>query len=298
MNKKNPKSSLLFVVCLVGMQHGVYAEQPQRAFALENLSIELWNGPYLGLHFAAGSGKMKENSSVSARAINSISGGFGRNVTTTSTIIRGFSSGTLTGSEADVFIGYNVHQPYSRLVWGGQLEGTIFDDISIKTIGTNNQSSRAITQNFNGSGVITSTSTVDMPQSSVSQRNINIESMFSFLGRGGFLLEPHTYFFGLVGGTEANMTIPNGTDPIGSRRSWWVLGWTAGTGVEYRITEHWSFLGEYRYTALNYTLHWENPNSNTRVDSVQTNVNTNNNYADSQASLNLNLGKIGVVYRI
>lgn len=262
--------------------------------------LELWRGSYFGMHFGAGSGKMKENFSTRQNIANSVFTSSGGNRTITSAASSGYSSGTLTGSEADVFIGYNFHHPYSRLVWGGQLEGTVFDSISVKSIGTSNLVSQAITQSFNSSGVLTSTSVSDTSQSSVLQRSVNIQSMFSFLGRGGFLFYPNAYVYGLLGGTEANTEIPNATEGIGSRRNWWVLGWTTGAGLEYKITEHWSFLGEYRYVVLHYSLNWQNPSSSSTQNTLndRRDSNSNTTIISTHTSLNLNLGKVGLIYRI
>ncbi len=326
MTHRNTKLSHLLLTSLVVLPHiCAYSGQTQEAIhptpsfikSLEwpkpsKNAVELWQGAYLGLHFAAGSGTMNERTTIDSSTYSpSLNNGSGQ-ISTTVTHTAGYSNGSLTGSEADVFIGYNFHHADSRLVWGGQLEGTIFDNLIAKSIGTNNLTSTTTTQFYN-SGTITSTTVSSAPQTYVLQRNVDIQSMFSFLGRGGFLLAPTTYLYGLIGGTEAHMAIPfyasantgggiansvSVADTTGSKRNWWVLGWTTGVGLEYKITEHWSFSGEYRYLALHYSLNWQNPSSSSTISSTQDNTTTNANNSLSHASLNLNLGKAGVVYRI
>jgi opacity protein-like surface antigen len=123
--------------------------------------------------------------------------------------------------------------------------------------------------------------------------------MFTFLARAGYLLKPNLLLYVLGGGAEGNFVIPSDDDFFGEDQSTWVLGYTVGAGLEYKINSHWSLRGEYRFvnfevnrngsTSLQESADPEGPNNN-----VSTNTNTN---SSSKTDFNFNMGKIGVVYQ-
>jgi opacity protein-like surface antigen len=251
------------------------------------VETELWAGAYLGVHAGSGAGDVDQT-------INDV----GNNdqvrfppLQTSS--VRQTSSGNLhgdvTGSLANLFIGYNFHRPGSSFVYGGQLEGTLFSDVALKGIGIRYLTST--TRAFNGT-ITTLSNATDYEQLD------ELHSTFSFIARGGYLVRENTLLYVLGGVTEGHFVVPPQDDPQGGKRYQWETGGTVGGGAEYKFNEHLSFLAEYRYMWFNYDRNRSNFTNQTIIANNITTTTQSSTYAHIGNDLNFNLGQIGIVYRI
>ena len=96
----------------------------------------------------------------------------------------GSLSGNVTGSMVDLFAGYNFRIAPSFIV-GGQLEGTVFSDVTLKTTGDRLSSQTQTTTTVAG-GVTTVTSASAIATSTFDNHD-ELRSMVSFVGRAGWL---------------------------------------------------------------------------------------------------------------
>jgi opacity protein-like surface antigen len=124
-------------------------------------------------------------------------------------------AGDMTGSMVDLFAGYNWRA--GNFVVGGQVEGTVFSDVTLKTIGTETFTS-ASTLN----GVVTS------PFSGINtiENTEQLRSRAGLIGRVGYLVTPNVLLYGL-GGLELGhfITFPGGEEQrVGSKTA---SGWPA-----------------------------------------------------------------------
>lgn len=268
---------------------------------------EWWAGPYYGAHFGAGAGRvhgrLRENT-TQIQTFNSLAGVN----TTVQTFISndtGYANrlrGNATGSEADLFVGYNFH-PASMPNWiyGGQLEGTIFSDIGFKSIGTRTVRQNQGQQAFLNGVLFSSSSSVANSTSTVESLD-ELRSIFSFIARGGMLAQPETLVYGLVGLSEGNFVVPDAQNPFGGKRNQWEEGVTAGAGVEHKFNEHWSLLMEYRYLGFGISRTRANVSSSTSQSvassgSLQTSTFFSHFIGTSHNDLDFHMGKVGIVFR-
>ena len=84
----------------------------------------------------------------------------------------------MTGSMVDLFAGYNWRA--GNFVVGGQVEGTVFSDVALKTIGPSLSATSSVSTN---NGVITSSSSGS--GIGLSDRNDQLRSNFAVIGRAG-----------------------------------------------------------------------------------------------------------------
>jgi len=250
-----------------------------------------WSGMYVGASFGAGAGNARATlaeTSTSNAVANTPDALFSTNTNVANL------PGRVTGSVVDLFAGYNVRLGQSFVV-GGQLEGTAFSDITAKTTGIqlSNSTSSMVIATGGGTTTITnsglSTATVDLHD--------ELRSMFTAVGRVGWLATSNTLLYALGGGALGHFVVPAAFDVVGLERNKWVLGYTAGAGGEYRYTSHWSMRGEYRY------MHFDvNRDSATNEISVSlanfgTTITSISSARGSRSSaVDFHMGKIGIVY--
>ena len=241
-----------------------------------------WAGPYIGIAFGSGAG-------IARGAFNGQSVTTGTQTTPPSTPVTIVVPqtdttpfrGSLAGSESDLFAGYSVRN--GRVVWGGQVEVTQFSDLSVSLNGVDHTT--------------TPTQTLDITD----QYRNQLRSMVGLVGRAGYLVRPDLLVYGLAGLELGHITQLGDftADPVQNGK--WIAGFTAGAGAEYKLTDHWSLRGEYRYVHFNTSLADQNlPSSasgfNTSGSGIFITSNTVTN-ASRQASFDFQLGKIGLAYR-
>jgi opacity protein-like surface antigen len=237
-----------------------------------------WAGPYFGAYFGAGAGPAKEAFTTTANNVRSAPG----SDSTFSQTSIGNLAGNMTGSMVDLFAGYNWRT--GNFVIGGQAEGTLLSDVTLKPIGTRTFSSVSTTN-----GVVDSTSSGFF----TAETNQQLRSRVGLIGRAGFLATPDVLLYGLGGLEFGHFAYPDSGDQFGGSSAKWVAGYTAGAGGEVRLDDHWSLRGEYRY--LHFDVNRDEANSNTQTGT--TTVSTNSTATVRQTRADFNLGKIGVVYR-
>lgn len=247
---------------------------------------ELWHGPYWGLSFGAGVTISDNYAFNSNRSIATTR----NNLDAITSLIENTVVGEGTAKhnapiqQAELLIGYNVHQPKSKLLFGGQLEGSVFNSSSsrprIRVTGETRQINY-INPNLNRTAPDTG-----------AQSNIplDIESIISLIGRVGILYKENNLVYGLVGPTEAQYTL------LFDRK--WKLGITAGAGFEHKFNEHWSVAAEYRFTHLTFK-------TDTYQDVISTSFLTNGSTVTNtkvtdviNRDLNLNVANFAIIYRI
>lgn len=265
-------------------------------------TAEYWSGTYLGAHFGAGAGTINQTF-TDYTITNQQSFPNPRAMITTNG--SGKRDGSITGANLDLFAGYNYHPHDSKFIVGGQLEGTLFNNTIMKASGLRKSRSQTLTLN---NGAITANTSAS--GTNISEMTTELQSMFSFVGRAGYLAKPNTLLYALVGGTEGNFVLVEnnsggaaggGGGATGNKLNQWQLGLTAGGGIEYKLSEHWSLLGEYRYLHFSFNQSGSlTSSSNTSNQLTQTPTfagNTSSNQ-NTRSNFNFNLGQIGIVYRV
>jgi len=264
---------------------------------------ELWSGIYVGASVSGGKGKATTSYNQSATNTSLVINATPA-VTTSSRIVAnasGFLKGNSTGTTTDLFLGYNYHNEVKRYLLGGQIEGNIFNTVTMTTNGL--VSTNSTTYNLIG----TPSQTYNQFKSVISNR-ISMTTNLSAIARVGYLTQPNILVYGLFGATEGNFIISdftafnniNSTTP--SNKSLWKLGYSAGGGIEHKFNSNWSAIAEYRYIQINnikldtYTsvptqLTTNNLNLISTTNTSEVTTSTRNNF-------NMNVGKIGILYRI
>ncbi len=295
------------------------------SYALE-AEINSWNGTYIGAHVGAGSGTISQSFSDQSTVKQQVFPGVALvpssvGVSTLTSVGAGFRDGNSTGSHLDVFVGYTYHPQASSVLVGGQLEGTLFNNLTMKASGIRTgQIEQATTT------LVQSTNNL-YRTNSISEMSMDLQSMVSMVGRAGVLVKHNTLLYGLLGATEGNFltldtpvaeglssnptSIPTVSTtslsviPLqgatGNQRSQWKLGMTAGGGVEYQLTQHWSLLGEYRYLRFSFNQRSSIDSSFNTTNQLTQELSGTANRSGSQtthSTLNYNLGQVGIVYRI
>jgi opacity protein-like surface antigen len=262
-----------------------------------NLPWTSWNGFYFGAYFGAGSGSADQTFHDRTKFTQSV---FIDNEIEFADVENekgsGKLSGDITGSKADLFVGYNFNPPCANFVLGAQLEGTFFSDIAIKTTGRRKSLEHEVFGDVDDGtlDVGTSIETDDATTDSVDE----LRSMFSLVARAGYLVAPPLLVYVLGGATEGHFVIPDTDDPLGSRRNKWEPGYTYGAGIEYKFTENWFLRAEYR--RLHFNIDRNNGGSGrftSSADDGGLNIFTNNFSRNASTDFDFNLGQIGIVYR-
>ena len=217
-----------------------------------------------------GSGAGRARDTVSQTS-NLFQSNTANNVTQTSalqTTSSGNLAGDMTGSVVDLFAGYNWRA--GNFVVGGQVEGTLFSDVALKTIGT-----EAVTSVSTTNGVVSSSAS----GTSTDEINQRLRSMVGAIGRVGYLVTPNVLLYGL-----------------GGKNGKWVAGYTVGAGGEVKLTDRWSLRGEYRYLHFNVNRNEANSFSQTSVQGANTSLFAISGATARETHADLHLGKIGVAY--
>jgi opacity protein-like surface antigen len=275
---------------------------------------EGWEGFYFGGYFGSGQGRTRStvtdrSTSTAISTTTQVVPDLGTIISTATTpgtdVGAASLTGNSTGSVVNLFAGYNW-QPGAYWVIGGQLEGTVFSDITSKGIGTRGATNTSVTTTTAitpGLPTTTTTSTLSGTTNGTIQLNDELRSMFSFLGRAGFLATPNVLIYALGGGTLGNFVVPDSNETFGGKRSKWVLGYSVGAGGEVKLNKNWSLRAEYRYLAfkVDRDLSFSNTATSTFTDPATALVATTTNGSTfNQSSSNkfdLHLGTIGVAYR-
>ena len=152
----------------------------------------------------------------------------------------------MTGSMVDLFAGYNWR--IGNFVVGGQLEGSVFSDVSLKTIGVSTSTTSIVATTV--TGAVTTTSTTAFSEMESVDRNDQLRSNFGAIARVGYLVTPDVLVYGLGGLALGHFVYPDSRDNFGGKNGKWVAGYTAGAGGEVKLTDNWSLRAEYRYLHL------------------------------------------------
>lgn len=239
----------------------------------------VWTGAYWGASAGGGvtSSKVTSNEQYSANfpsnsypfSIN------GQNMTDTS------GAGHRGGAMIDLFGGWNFQ--VSRFVVGAQLEATV-SDLNFNSSGTRSYNY------FTAAGPTGQTAVEDFrPQ-------VSSNWMASALLRAGFLADQKTLVYGIGGLTLAQFEARNLADNsfYQLEESYMAAGWTAGAGIERKLSANWSVRAEYRYT--NFGTH--NSNGQFNYQSFGTFVGTQTYQRQAQFDQSMQVGRIGVAYAI
>jgi opacity protein-like surface antigen len=189
--------------------------------------VDSWAGPYIGAYFGAGAGRARETFTRTSSDL-----GISDEISTEARSSAGNLSGDVTGSMVDLFAGYNWR--FGNFVVGGQVEGTVFSDVTIKPIGTQTFNSVSATD-----GVVTSTSS----SIGTTENNQQLRSMAGAIGRVGYLVTPNVLLYGLGGLELGHFTYPDSDDRFGGKNGKWVAGYAVGAGGEVKLTDNWSLRG-------------------------------------------------------
>ncbi|MDF0520475.1 outer membrane beta-barrel protein [Bradyrhizobium yuanmingense] len=246
-----------------------------------------WAGPYIGAYFGAGAGRARQTSTrIDDEGSVSTVGG------TSAFTQSGFGnlSGDMTGSMVDLFAGYNWRT--GNVVVGGQIEGTLFSDVTTKTVGIEAYSSAS-----SDNGVVTSTNS---GTNSIEDRQ-QLRSNIGVVGRAGYLVTPNVLLYGLGGLALGHLTYPDGYPDsevrVGGKNGKWVAGYVAGAGGEVKLTDNWSLRGEYRYMHFGYDRNEPSGNSQTSVSGGGTSTSTNSTVSARHYDADFHVGKVGLVYQ-
>jgi outer membrane immunogenic protein len=255
-----------------------YASYPADATPLP-AATPLWSGAYWGVSAGGGvtSSKVTSNEQYTA---NYPSNPYPYNINgQTMTDISG--PGHRGGAMIDVFGGWNFQ--VSRFVFGAQLEATV-SDLNFDSSGTRNYNY------FTAAGLTGQTAVEDFrPQ-------VSSNWMASALVRAGFLADQKTLIYGIGGVTLAQFEARNLADNsfYQLEESYMAAGWTAGAGIERKLSGNWSVRAEYRYT--NFGTH--NSGGQFNFQSYGTFVGTQTYQRQAQFEQTMQVGRIGVAYAI
>ena len=167
------------------------------------------------------------------------------------------------------------------------MEGTLFSDVALTTIGTETFTS-ASTQN----GLVTSTSS----GTNHVETDQQLRSRVGLIGRVGYLVTPNVLLYGLGGLELGHFTYPDSDDRFGGKNGKWVAGYTAGAGGEVKLTDNWSLRGEYRYLHFDVNRNEASSSSLTFVQGADSFTFASSDVTARQIRADLHVGKIGLAY--
>jgi opacity protein-like surface antigen len=258
------------------------------------VTSDSWAGLYFGAYFGAGQGDADTSvldASVSASRTVAANGATTRNAS--NSLRTGKLSGDVTGSTVDLFVGHNWR--FGSVVAGGQVEGTLFSDVAVKTSG---QAASSVTgTSTNVAGV--TTTTVNRTQTFLFEHRDQLRSNLGVIARAGFLVTPDALLYGLGGLALGHFVYPDGTDPFGGKNGKWVAGYTVGAGGELKLNQNWSLRAEYRYLHFDVERGEETASSSTSSNLLTgSNSFSTNSVANTRnADVAFHTGKVGVVYK-
>ncbi len=117
-----------------------------------------WAGYYFGVYFGAGAGRATESFTQTDTSVQGFFAPGGTQTFTSSQLTAGNLAGDMTGSMVELFAGYNWR--IGNFVVGGQAEGTLFSDVSLKTLGVTNFAGSNVLTTVVGGVTTTATQTV------------------------------------------------------------------------------------------------------------------------------------------
>lgn len=258
--------------------------------------VDVWTGVYVGAYFGAGSDNNVNQTFSSKGRFQQIL----ITPTTTSTTVslertHGSLNGDATGSVANLFVGYNFRPRCTNFVFGAQLEGTVFNDITLKENGMEHSNDNQ-TQTTVSAAETTVTTTSSITNSTTTSSD-ELHSTIGLVARAGYLVTPCILAYGLVGVLEGNFVAPENDDPTGGRRSQWETGYTLGAGLEYKFNPNWSLFAEYRFIHFDIDRNQSTVNSSLQFQPDNRFLNQGKFSQHSSTALNFNMGNIGVVFR-
>ena len=282
------KFSIAVTNCMILAGAQVYAQS-------DGAGYSNWKGSYFGLSFGAGQGKAHTSLTTNDLTYQRAEDVASITQKTTTSLGSGKLNGNMTGSVANLLVGYNFHPLYHpKWVFGGQVEGVFFSEMTLATHGQQKLSTVKTTDD----GVVFSR---DLSQTNTPyEYKDELSSMFTFVGRGGYLIKPHILAYILGGGVESNFVLPINDDLVGKSGGKWVLGYTLGAGLEYRLNDQWSFRGEYRFLNVDNISRNKSTNSseNNNPDGPNNTISSySNTTIDYSSGSNFNMGMMGVIYR-
>lgn len=259
----------------------------------------LWSGVYMGAYFGAGAGDALTNSTETSSSLfmsQSLT-----SLAATTQVSNDISSyklhGDTTGSIADLFVGFNYHPDCAVYLLGLQLEGSIFSDVTYKTVGDSASTGLTSITSVSTGGVAT-TAYSTTAGTSTSNFYDELTSLFKLVARGGYIIDPSTMVYILGGGVAGHFVIPDDADFTGGKRNKWVGGYTVGAGLEYMFNEHWSLRGEYRYLNFDYTRSQPSTGSSTSATASTLTTSSSTFNRSTRVDFDDNLAEIGIVYRL
>ena len=249
-----------------------------------------WGGIYFGAYIGAGQGSTSssatKNSTTSSTGI--VPGPVAGALTTIDEVTTFGGSGDGTGAVADLFLGYNAMVTRSFL-FGVQVEGTIFSDLSFSSKGVANSDVHFF-QTDNTGAVLTEEKSTS---SQTARSGDDLTAVVSGILRGGYLMTPDSLIYALGGVSFGNFSSSDAHD-LHRWGSQFALGYTVGAGLELKVSANWSVRAEYRYLAFDLERSEVNSSSSAAPGSSQS-----SSTADSLSSdFEMHLGKIGVVYKL
>jgi opacity protein-like surface antigen len=175
-----------------------------------------------------------------------------------------YLTGPVNGGMVDLFAGYN--RRLGNVVVGGQVEGTLYSDVALKS------------------------SDGGFPPFEHPQL---LRSRIGLIGRAGFLARPDLLLYGLAGLEFGHFTDPDFFQLQGADGGTWAIGHTVGAGAEWKLSDHWSPRGEYRYLHFGFTRGAQSQSSGTNLtSSAFQSVNT---FA-FPGTVDFHVGKFGIAY--
>ncbi len=256
---------------------------------------EDWAGAYFGLHFGSGSGDVDTSFNQHSQFTSTNFTSTTSDTNASQTTEHGKLSGNISGSIADLFVGYNFHiNSLPHFIFGGQLEGTFFSDITLYSRGITHGTSMNI-ETILPDGIVNSGSSTF---TELTEYTDELRSMFTFLARVGYLVQPNILIYMLGGGVEGNFVYPSDDFyGFGDQRSLWKLGYTAGVGLEYRFGDNWSMQGEYRFIHFDIDRNPSEPGNSAQFSQFITSVSYSTFHRSYDTDFDYSMGKIGIVYR-
>ncbi|WP_159012462.1 outer membrane beta-barrel protein [Bradyrhizobium sp. S69] len=254
-----------------------YASYPDKLLP-KIVEPPVWSGAYWGASAGGGVTKSRVTSNEQfSENFQSNSYPFnvnGENMTDTS------GPGHRGGAMIDLFGGWNF-QISQAFVVGGQLEASV-SDLNFNSAGTRTYSY------FNAAGPTGQTAVEDFrPQ-------VSSNWMASALFRAGLLVDAKTLIYGIGGVTLAEFEARNLADNsfYQLEESFMATGWTAGAGIERKLTSDWSVRAEYRYTNFGS----QSSNGQFNFQSTGPLAGTQPYQRQAQFEQSMQVGRIGVAY--
>lgn len=236
------------------------------ASVMQPVPADRWSGFFAGISGAGGAGKVRD-AAISAFTNSQTDLTMTPPVTTTqSGSTTDYLTGPVNGGMVDLFAGYN--RRFGNVVVGGQVEGTLYSDVALKS----------------SDGGAPPTEHLQL-----------LRSRIGLIGRAGFLAQPDLLLYGLGGLEFGHFTDQDLFQSRfqGADGGIWATGYTLGAGAEWKLSDHWSLRGEYRYLHFGFTRSAQAQSSGTdftsfAIQSVSTSA--------FPGTVDFHVGKFGIAY--